>query len=74
MEELKVKYAFVNGEATYSNFELISSGEKTAAWALYYRAIWFPQNKKKDLLRIIKDYPESRKVVGFAKKELDFEK
>jgi outer membrane protein assembly factor BamD (BamD/ComL family) len=70
MEELKVKYAFVGGQVVYKGVELVFKGEKTAAWALYYRATWFPSaNSKNDLLRIIKDYPESR-AVEFAKEVL----
>jgi hypothetical protein len=75
MEELEIKYAFVGGQIVYSGFKLIFKGEKTAAWALYYRATWFPSaNSKNDLLRIIKDYPESKRVVKFAREELSLEK
>lgn len=64
---IKVYY---NLEGEYSRFELIFSGEKTAAWALYYRAVWFPKNKTKDLQRILNEYKDSKKVAGFAKELL----
>lgn len=64
---IKVYYSL---EGEYSRFELIPSGEKTAAWALYYRAIWFPKNKTEDLKRIVNEYKDSKKVAGFAKELL----
>lgn len=44
------------------------SGEKTAAWALYYRGLWFlrPQSID-DWERILREYPESKEVIGLAK-------
>lgn len=70
METLEAIYADKDSEAIYSGVRLISSGEKTAAWALYYRAIWFPENRKEDLLRMVNDYPESQKAREEAVREL----
>ena len=44
---------------------------KTAAWALYYRGLWFirPQSID-DWQRVLKEYPESKEVVGLAKAAL----
>ena len=44
------------------------TGEKTAAWALYWRGLWF--TGAKDLERVIKEYPESKKAVRLTKEVL----
>lgn len=44
-------------------------GVKTAAWALYYRGLWF--GRIGDLKRVLNDYPESEEPVGLAKSALD---
>ncbi len=43
-------------------------GTKTAAWALYYRGLWFlrPQSID-DWERILREYPESKEAIGLAK-------
>lgn len=58
-------------DAYYSIITHELDGEKTAAWALYWRAVWFKNlTPKKDLERIIKEFPESKKVVEDALIEL----
>ena len=46
-------------------------GQKTAAWALYWRAVWFSKNRLDDLKKILTDYKESKKVVRLIKGLLD---
>lgn len=58
----------------YLRLELADSGEKTAAWALLYRALWFAKGLKgleENLVRIINEYPESKEVIKEAKELLD---
>ena len=44
------------------------SAPKTAAWALYYRGLWF--HRPDDWERILRKYPESREAAGLAKNAL----
>jgi hypothetical protein len=44
------------------------AGVKTAAWALYYRGLWFPRSESiDDWQRVLKEYPESEEVAELAK-------
>ena len=58
----------------YARFELLPSKEKTAAWALYYRAAWFPgknnSDRITDLKKILKQYGKKGKVSAIAKEAL----
>ncbi len=46
-------------------------GAKTAAWALYYRGLWFPlPQSTDDWQKIIKEYPENKEAVKLAKAAL----
>ncbi len=57
----------------YKDFKLMPTETKTAAWALYYRVLWFwyPagefEKAEEDLLAIINDYKESEEPVNLAK-------
>lgn len=43
-------------------------GVKTAAWALYYRGLWFPRPESiDDWRRVLREYPESEEAAGLAK-------
>lgn len=63
----------IYGNSYYERFILVPTETKTAAWALYYRALWFwyPRGEfekaEEDLLVIINDYKESREPVKLAK-------
>lgn len=46
------------------------NGEWTAAWALYYRYVWFSRPDKKDLEAILEKYSDSQEVVRNAKRLL----
>ncbi len=67
--QIKVIY----GNSYYERFILVPTETKTAAWALYYRALWFwyPagefEKAEEDLLAIINDYKESEEPVNLAK-------
>lgn len=71
-KRIKVEYGKSRGVYYYKNFKLTDTTTKTAAWALYYRALWFwyPQGKfekaETDLLRIINEYKESAEPVVLA--------
>lgn len=46
-------------------------GVKTAAWALYYRGLWFPGPQSVvDWKKILEKYPESKEAVRLAKAAL----
>jgi len=66
-----IKVYYTRRGDTYSRFELLLTQEKTAGWALYYRAIWFPgknnENRKADIKRILKDYQCNKKTIRLIK-------
>jgi hypothetical protein len=47
-------------------YHLTKSSEKTAAWALYWRALWFRTSWRADLKRILTEYRMSDRVVSLA--------
>ena len=59
-------------QADYFSLTASSSPKiKTAAWALYYRGLWFMHPEAvSDWERILAEYPESKEVVGLAKAAL----
>ncbi|MBU1091556.1 hypothetical protein KKA27_01685 [Patescibacteria group bacterium] len=66
---IKVYYTPAGDE--YSYFELLPTEEKTAGWALFYRASWFPgknnESRKADVKRILTDYQCNKKTIRLIK-------
>ena len=64
----------IKNHAVADYFSVIKGAQpntKTAAWALYWRGLWFPRPESiNDWQKIINEYPESKKAVKLAKAAL----